>query len=132
MKTTELKLLKKLESSWNDLSTDHIESFLADDIIYESQFVMTPLKGKSEVIKYLKKKFSTIRKKKGQNHRNPNADIGYLPLFNMRPCIVLSQILSDRKHQVTILIEVKKSMISRIDICFIPDPGEVIYSYNFR
>ncbi len=132
MKNTELNLLKKLESSWNDLSTDHIESFLADDIIYESQFVMTPIKGKSAVIKYLKKKFRTIRKEMRQNHSNPNADIGYLPLFNMRPCIVLSQTIADKKSQVTILIEVRKSLISRIDICFIPDPCEVMFTSDFR
>ncbi len=132
MKNTELNLLKKLESSWNDLSTDHIESFLADDIIYESQFVMTPIKGKSAVIKYLKKKFRTIRKEMRQNHSNHNADIGYLPLFNMRPCIVLSQTIADKKSQVTILIEVRKSLISRIDICFIPDPCEVMFTSDFR
>lgn len=132
MKTRELNLLKKLESSWNDLSTDHIESFLADDVIYESQFVIKPLKGKTAVLNYLQRKFRTIRKKKGSNPGNPNADIGYLPLYNMRPCIVLSQTIADKKNQVTILIDVRESLISRIDICFIPDPCEVIFTSDFK
>ena len=124
MKSNQLKLLKQLKLAWNNLDTKHMELFLAEDVVYESQWVLTSIKGKSKVLEFLSGKFRTI-----QNMKNrfilTNAAIGYIPSMKMRPCILLSQIYSDELTQVSVLIEVKNSLISRIDLCFIPNPEEI-------
>jgi hypothetical protein len=126
METLELKLLKQLELSWNKLNTDYIKTSLSDEIVYESQWVLIPIIGKAEVLMYLKNKFKTIKREMKSGITIIKAKIGYLPAMNKRPCIVLSQIISNKFNEVTILIEVKQSLISRIDLCFIPDPSKVI------
>lgn len=123
---TELNLLNQFILSWNALNVFHIKEHISKDVIYESQWVLNSIKGKSEVLNYLKRKFETIKKEMKSKLILIYAVIGYLPSMNFKPCIILSQIISDKLNQVIILIEVNESKISRIDICFIPDPGEAV------
>ncbi|HMQ67674.1 MAG TPA: hypothetical protein PKA90_07155 [Ignavibacteria bacterium] len=127
MNNRELILLKQLAKCWNELDTIHLERYLSEYVIYESQYVLTPLLGKIEVLDYLDEKFLTIR-----NHMKTkliliNASIGYLPSMSMRSCIILSQIIEKEMNQSTVLIEIKDSLISRIDICFIPATKDVMF-----
>ena len=46
-KTTESEYLEMLAKSWNNLDVSFIEPVLAGDVVYESQWVLTPLKGKN-------------------------------------------------------------------------------------
>lgn len=131
MRTDQTKLLRQLKSAWNNLDTRHIESYLSEDVVYESQWVLISIRGKPEVLKFLEGKFQTIK-----NIENGffmiNAAIGYIPSMDMRPCILLSQIYTDELTLVTVLIEVKNSLISRIDLCFIPSPEEIIIGIRGR
>ena len=126
MENYELFLIKQLALSWNNLNTDHIEQYLSENVIYESQYVFSSLVNKTEVLDYLRGKFSTIKRNMKAKQIKVEARIGYLPSMNKRLCIVLSQILGSEKNQVSVLIETKDNLISRIDVCFIPDPKEVI------
>lgn len=128
MKINDKFLLQQLVKCWNNLNTNHIEQYLSEDVIYESQYVLNPLVSKTEVLEYLRGKFKTIIHKMRSELILLNATIGYLPSMNMRSCIVLSQIIGDKLHQSTVLIEIKNSRISRIDICMIPEPNEVIFA----
>jgi len=128
METTELVLLKKLEKCWNTLDASNLESLLSEDVIYESQHVLNCIDYKYELIDYFHGKFLTIKEEMNSRLILINATVGYIPKMNMRPCIVLSQIIGDQLNQSTVLIEIKDSLISRIDLCFIPDPKEVIFS----
>lgn len=125
MESNQLKLLKQLKLAWNNLDTKYIKSILSKDVVYESQWVLTSIKGKSEVLEFLSGKFRTIQNMKDDSIIT-NAVIGYIPSMKMRLCILLTQINSGELTQVTVLIEVKKSLISRIDLCFIPSPEEII------
>jgi len=128
METIEFELLKQLERCWNTLDASNLESLLSEDVVYESQHVLNCIDYKYEIIDYFHGKFLSIKKEMKSRLILINATIGFIPKMNMRPCIVLSQIIGDQLNQSTVLIEIKDSLISRIDLCFIPDPNEVIFS----
>jgi hypothetical protein len=61
------KLSKKeaatiLAKAWNNLDASLIEPYIAEDIIYWSQQVLTDMTGKNAVMSYLTDKMETIRK----------------------------------------------------------------------
>jgi len=90
MNYAEQKLLIQLKLSWENLDVKYLESFLDKNIIYESQWVFTPLKGKEKVIEYLQGKFKTIQREIDLNQITLNTETGFIPSMNMRPCIILS------------------------------------------
>ena len=121
-KTTESEYLEMLAKSWNNLDVSFIEPVLAGDVVYESQWVLTPLKGKEQVLAFLKSKFGTIRDSVALNGMLVLAETGRIPKPGNRPCIVLTQTLGNEINRATLLIEIQNKMISRIDVCFIPNP----------
>jgi len=123
MNNTELNLYKCLAQAWNELNTEHILPFMSEDIIYESQWVFSALNGKTEVLEYLNGKFETLR---NSNDSKVKADLAYLPRMGMKLCLIMSQQLEEGLKEVTVLLEVKDNLISRIDICFLPDPADAV------
>lgn len=121
-KTTESEYLEMLAKSWNNLDVSFIEPVLSGDVVYESQWVLTPLKGKERVLAFLKSKFGTIRDSVALNGMLVLAETGQIPKPANRPCIVLTQTLGNEINRATLLIEIQNEMISRIDVCFIPNP----------
>ncbi len=127
----EAKYLRKLAKSWNNLDTSFIEKELADDFIYESQWVLTPIEGKKEFLSYLHSKFNAIKNAMQSQIMAVTAELAICPSMQNRPCIVLTQIAPEGVRQVSVLIEVKERKIKRIDICFIPDPTEAELTGEF-
>lgn len=126
MINTETEGLVQLAKSWNNLDTSYIEHELAHDFIYESQWVLTPIKGKKKFISYLKLKFTVIKLVMQSESMTITAELAILPTMQNRPCIVLSQITSEGLIKISILIKILKRKIKRIDLCFIPDPTEAV------
>lgn len=124
MVNLELECLRKLAKSWNNLDTGYIEAELANDFIYESQWVLTPIEGKRGFLSYLHSKFSAIKNAMQTQIMTVTAELGLIPSMQNRPCIVLTQITSEGTRQVSVLIGIRKDKIKRIDVCFIPDPSE--------
>ena len=61
MNNQETENLKQLARSWNNLDISYIEKELADDLVYESQWVLIPIKGKEKFLFYLHSKFNAIK-----------------------------------------------------------------------
>lgn len=120
----EAKYLRKLAKSWNNLDTSFIENELADDFIYESQWVLSPIEGKREFLSYLHSKFNAIKNAMQSQIMAVTAELASHPSMQNRPCIVLTQITPEGVRQVSVLIDIKERKIKRIDVCFIPDPTE--------
>ncbi|MGI8542642.1 MAG: hypothetical protein ACR2MD_04100 [Aridibacter sp.] len=128
---TEAELVKIYAKAWNTLNPTIIEIYLADDVVYESQSVLTPLIGKEEVFDYLQGKMQTIRKTRYKS--DVFAEIGYcgsqdgyniqvLSAEVFRPCILMAQGNPDEVIAL-ILLETESGKIKRIDLCTtIPDP----------
>lgn len=131
MKYQEKEFLSQLAKSWNNLDISFIERELADDFIYESQWVLTPIEGKREFLSYLHSKFTAIKTAMELQTMTVTAEIALHPSMQNRPCIVLTQITSEGIRQVSVLVNIQENKIKRIDVCFIPDPTEAVLTGEF-
>lgn len=119
-----LLLSTAVAKAFNNLDVTFIEDKLADNIVYESQQVLVPLRGKPAVVEYLTKKFQTIG-------NTPNAEIfvelaflenlsdSMIPVAfaqEGQPCLVMAQGKPDNKLAI-VLVHEFEGLISRIDIC---------------
>jgi hypothetical protein len=126
MKNYEIELLRYLAKSWNNLDVSFIEEILADDLVYESQWVLNPVVGKQQFLFYLNAKFSAIKKARDSQIMTVSAEMAFHKDIFERPCLILSQITNECVHQVSVLIELVGNKMKRIDVCFIPDPTDAI------
>ena len=127
-----LEAVRLYAKCWNTLSVEPIEPLLADDVVYESQLILTPLVGKSVLVEYLKNKMATIAKagprsevfaelgycggQAGQRVQLLTAEIG-------RPCVLFAQ--GDKEvPKLLVLLEITGQKIKRIDLCTqVPHPS---------
>ncbi len=131
MKHQETQTLIQLARSWNNLDTSFIETVLADDFIYESQWVLTPIEGKKLFLSYLNSKFQAIKSAMLKELMTVTAELALHPSMQNKPCIVLTQITGGGIRQVSLLIKMQLGKIKRIDVCFIPDPTEAELTGEF-
>ncbi|HMK55279.1 MAG TPA: hypothetical protein VK448_01425 [Dissulfurispiraceae bacterium] len=119
-----LVLITALGKTYNNLDVSYIEELLDEAVIYESQQVLCPLKGKEAVLNYLRKKFMTLRQTPGAELI---AEIGFMGsqerayikaafVAEGQPCLILSQGGKDRKLAVA-LIEALRGKIRRVELC---------------
>ena len=123
MQNQHQKLLRKLSQSWNQLDVSILETDLDNHVVYESQWVLAPLEGKSKIIHHLKTKFNAIRAEVLKGDMMISAKLATHRQLPNEEIIVLSQTSGANKTQVVIRITVACNKISRIDVCFIPDPA---------
>jgi hypothetical protein len=120
----ETELLYEYCKCWNNLDTKYLESILAEDVQYDSQWVFDTMIGKDTYINYLAAKFTTIRN--DIVNSKLEADIGYFRGSNYKndkPCLVITQFKPTETVKVAILIECKDELIIKIDMCAIPNPN---------
>lgn len=127
----EITTLRHLAKSWNNLNTSFIESELADDFVYESQWVLMPIVGKKEFLTFLHSKFTAIKTAMQSQMISVTAEIALHPSMQDRPIIVLTQLTLEGVRQVSLLIKVEEKKIKRIYVCFIPDPTEAELTGEF-
>ncbi len=120
----ETETLRLLAKSWNNLDTRHIEEVLSENFIYESQWVLMPIKGNKEFLDYLQAKFKAIKSAMQKGAMYVTAEIAFHPAIQFKPIIVITQITGEGVRQVSVLTKTENNKISRIDVCFIPDPSE--------
>lgn len=121
---TLLMLTTEVAKAYNNLDASIIADRLADDIVYESQQVLIPLRGKPGVVEYLEQKFRTISNTpEAQLFVElaflDNLDDTMIPLSFARegqPCLIMAQ--GKREHKLAVvLVHERDRKISRIDIC---------------
>jgi hypothetical protein len=127
----ETESLKKLARSWNNLDTSFIEKELAENFTYESQWVLMPIKGNKAFLNYLQSKFQAIKSAMRRETMSVTAELALHPAIQHKPIIVLTQITREGVKQVSLLIKTENEKISRIDVCFIPDPNEAALTGEF-
>lgn len=121
-----LMLTTGLARAYNNLDVALIEDKLADDIIYESQQVLIPLRGKPGVVEYLEQKFQTISDTPEARvfvelAFLDNLDGTMIPLAFARegqPCLIMAQGTKENRLAV-VLVHESFGKISRIDLCTI-------------
>jgi hypothetical protein len=119
-----LVLVTALGKAYNTLDVTPIENLFDEDIKYESQHVVTPLKGREAVLDYLRKKFITLRNTPGSELF---AEIGFMGsqegayievayVTEGQPCLILSQGEKEKKLAV-VLVEGIKGKITLVSLC---------------
>lgn len=130
----ELELVKIYAKSWNTLSFEQLEPYLAHDVVYTSQVVLESLVGKGAVSNYLARKMEMIRNSLLTS--DVYAEVGYcgdetgggVQLLGSagRPCVLMAQ--GDIKVPMAlVLLETAGKIIKEICICtIVPDPASAI------
>ena len=105
----------------NNLDPKKIETILADDFVYESQMVLTPLNSKSDFLDYIYPKLETIKR----TNALVFAEMGNHP--DLGRCVILAQ---DNLNNLQGLVfaEVENDQLKRIDLCIVPPAETAIRS----
>ncbi|MGB5232314.1 MAG: nuclear transport factor 2 family protein [Desulfoprunum sp.] len=100
--------------AWNRLDCSEFIQLLADDAVYESQWVFTPLEGKEDIADYLTGKMETI-KASGKKVRAGLATASAGNQFG-KACVVLQQ-GENRDNDSVMVFDVDGDRIRRCDLC---------------
>ncbi len=104
--------------AWNNLDVTIIEPYIAEDIIYWSQQVLTDMTGKKAVVEYLTEKMEAIRKLPGAQ---VFAELGETKPYPMapnppEPCVILAQ--GDKNNiDALVLLKIESGKINSIALC---------------
>jgi len=107
-----------LARAWNNLDVSIIEPYIAEDIIYWSQQVLTDMTGKKAVVTYLTEKMETIRNSPGAQ---VFAELGETKPYPMapnppEPCVILAQ--GDKNTiDALVLLKIESGKIISIALC---------------
>ena len=118
---SETEIIRSVAKSWNNLDISFAKEHMADDVIYESQFVFSSIEGKEDVASYFAGKYKTIKSDVEKGEISITAEMGSIA-SNKPPLIVLTQIIDKKTVQLTILVRVENGKIKRIDACKFPSP----------
>ena len=107
-----------LAKAWNNLDASLIEPYIAEDIIYWSQQVLTDMTGKKAVMNYLTDRMETIRK---SSDDRVFAELGETKPYPMapgpaEPCVILARGHKDNIGELA-LLRIESNKINSIGIC---------------
>ena len=107
-----------LAKAWNNLDASLIEPYIAEDIIYWSQQVLTDMTGKKAVMSYLTDKMESIRK---SPEDQIFAELGETKPYPMaadpaEPCVILARGRKDNVGALA-LLKIESNKINSIGIC---------------
>jgi hypothetical protein len=134
---TEYNLVEIYARAWNRLDFAVVEPYLDDQVVYESQEILSPLEGKLAVSEYLRAKFATIRKtiwksqvyaEVGHCGTQDGIKVQVLSAEPFRPCVLMAQ-GDPNKVLALVLLATEADKIKRVDICtVVPHPSSAIRS----
>lgn len=111
-KEYETYLAEQFAKMWNNLDVSYIEAYLTPETIYESQWVLSNLKGKREILKYFTEKLYTVK----NSLTNVRAELTTMTnIYVDRPCVLMYQDSDEPK--VIVIFEAEKARFKRIDMC---------------
>ncbi len=108
----EFNILAALKQGYETGDFENVDAYLTDKSIFESQWVLEPMVGRGEIMKYLRGKGKTLKK-------NNALCIGDYIFFINGICLRLTQRRSDTEV-ITLGIFVEQDeegLVTRIDLC---------------
>lgn len=118
----------QLAKCWNHQDTEYVSGYLADDLVYDSQWVLATIKGKVDYLEYLKPKFELVKKLCTEGKMSVVAELANLPGLESTPVIILTQVQQKEIVKISILVEEVDGKITHISFCAIPDPHSALLS----
>lgn len=116
--TSEEFLLTIYRDCWNNLDFTELSDYLDDDVVYNSQWVLQPIQGKTAFLEYIIPKFKTI--KESRDSLSVSAEIkvckNYYGEIN-KPHLLITQISSGSIVEIGLFIKVKEGKIIDIHLC---------------
>ena len=118
----------QLAKCWNHQDTEYVSEYLADDLVYDSQWVLATINGKVDYLEYLKPKFDLIKALCTEGKMSVVAELANLPGSESSPVIILTQVQQKETVKISILVEEVDGKIAHISFCAIPDPHSALLS----
>lgn len=127
MELSEEVALRAYAVMMNTLNADVLESLLADDFVYESQAVFSPLNSKTEFLAYIRPKLEAVRKAGATVY----AEMARINAYGKeQPCVVLAQ-NSQSNLVALVLAKIKDDKLARLDMCVVPSPASASRSGEY-
>ena len=118
MELTREDALRAYARMLNTLDIEHFAPLVADDFVYESQSMLTPLVSREAFMDYMVRKLQTIEREK----TTVFAEMGMVTAYgNYQPCVILAQFEKSNLEALA-LAEVAGDRVRRIDLCIVPPP----------
>jgi len=120
LELTESEALRAYARMMNTLDVQCLEGLLAEDFVYESQYVLEPLASKQAFLAYIEPKLQTIARAKATVY----AEMGTVDACaENQPCVILAQ--NDKSNLVAVVLaKVEGGRLKRLDLCAVPPPEE--------
>lgn len=97
--------------AWNRRVADILEPFLVEDVVYQTQYLMEWVRGKSTVLDYFRKKMSLLPD--GSDREKSFAE---MCISEEGPCVFISNGLGEELVS-KVDVETKDGLITRLDVC---------------
>lgn len=120
MTLTTKKALIAYAEMMNTLNSDNFIKLLADDFVFNSQWVFEEISNKQDYINYINAKFETIR----TTQAIPAAELGIVNAYGHKQCVVIAQPTRD-DLTATVFIDVADGKIKQLSMCLVPSPYSV-------
>ncbi len=118
------EIITKVAKAYNNLDYKEIELISSDDLTYTSQSVLTSLKGKIEVLRYLKEKFKTIKNSNNKVFaeiaRMGSQQSWSIQIVTVKEgdlCVLISQGTTENKGGIILVDIDHQNLIKEINIC---------------
>jgi len=107
----------------NTLDASHLESLLADDFHFASQWSFEETTSRDEYLTFLERKHEAAAASEQHARAEMAVVKGYPWLTGDHECPCVILVKADKENLVaTVLAEVQEAKIARLDLCFIPPP----------
>jgi hypothetical protein len=113
----QLQLARQVCEAYNRQDASLLNDITTQNLHYESQWVITPITGRPQVVDYLSGKFKTICEAGAGMYAE-------LAWYGEDPCAILSQGSKDN-HVATLVLSFAEDKISGILVCAIPSWTEL-------
>jgi hypothetical protein len=118
MELTQESALRAYAKTMNTLNIEPLEALLADDFVYESQYVFEALTSKQAFLDYMVLKLQTVARAKAFVYAEMGTVNAY---FENQPCVILAQ--NEKSNLVGIVLaKVTADKLKRLDLCCVPPP----------
>jgi len=115
---TQESALRAYAKMMNTLNPAPLAALLADDFVYESQYVFEALKSKQAYLDYMVPKLQIVARAKAFVYAEMGTVDAY---FENQPCVILAQ--NEKSNLVGIVLaKVAADKLQRLDLCCIPPP----------
>ncbi len=116
MTTSNHKQVVALQKMWENYDPEPIQKFVADDIRYESHWVLRPIKGKEPFLEYIGKKLETIKAAVDKGDIEVHSSVGHIDGQNNEYFLLLYHIIRGKRFESLIRVMVEGGLIVKMSI----------------